>query len=108
MSSPLSLFDLPPTAPYQPGSVTSRDAARDIYAELPRITAIIMADVIAAGAQGRTYRETMAATGFCSGTVTGRFNDLKKQGLIVATARRRGKPGVVVGKQFYGKDQAAA
>lgn len=98
----LGLLDLEHRLLYQEGSPTSLDAARNVAADLPRITSLVLAYIVSRGEAGSTYRECMEATGFCGGTVTARFNELKAAGLAVATVQRRNGCGVVVAAPFFG------
>jgi hypothetical protein len=64
-------------APYQLGSDTSRDAAREIQPRTQAMRANILTAIRAAGSRGVTRKELEGITGYVTPTLCARLNELE-------------------------------
>lgn len=89
--STLDLFDYvpPPTAPYAPGSATSREAAESIEPALAHLEQVVLNAVRAAGPAGLTCDQCEIATELAHQTCSARFRGLEQRGILKRTEVRR-------------------
>ena len=83
-----SLFDAPiPVRRTDPA--TSREAAEAIVEQLPRLEAVVLEAVTAAGKRGATSHEIADATGLSLVTVSPRLRPLARRGKVIESGQRR-------------------
>lgn len=84
---------MPQTAPFVPGSQTSKEAADSIVPHLTGLRARVYAAIVAAGDEGMTCDEVEVVTGLRHQTASARVRELSKAGLIVKGGRRQTRSG---------------
>ena len=82
-------LDFTPTAPFVPGSETSRDAALSIRHERGRLEALVMGHIRSAGVRGATDDEIEEACDLSHQTASARRRGLVLRGMVRATDETR-------------------
>ncbi len=77
------------------GNPESVAAFQSIQSALPRQTLRVLQEIAAAGQRGLTCRELAAAWGVGMNKISGRFSELKKEGLVTKVGVRE-KSGIVI------------
>lgn len=98
------LFDAPPqdiTARRHGRNPESMEAFAGVQDKLPEARAKVLEEIRGAGVRGMTCKELAAEWGVGMNTVSGRFSELKRDGLIVPRYGEDGRPMKREGSTVY-------